>query len=359
MEMSLGLRDILSMYIQSIKQNKFIQEYDVTSIGNWLLEHHQPFINEFANSHTKPSYRLQSKRTYIKNRINDLVELELMRLAGTTQSEKNNTDKQLYSFTKEGYIFAWLLEAKYAKDKERRAVAVECFFRELCTYSIHSDSSFTFCFIKYVERCSEEGVFTEYGEEDLEHIIELFPITKNYFRFYRLLFLCGLYTNEKSSRIILEIIQELDEETKQLIQCQLKLDIESNYYDGMGASKDWEIRRFDNIANYDVVTLQGYCLECKLMLPYDMDLFQFLNLGSRPKCYSHDGSLLVTCTLTCPNCNREDCRFVIPIWYVPTRIIKSVTSIEYLERCYNNIQTKGDKIDPSTQISTEYQIINK
>jgi hypothetical protein len=124
------------MYIQSIKQNKYIQEYDVTSIGNWLLEHHQPFINEFANSHTKPSYRLQSRRTYIKNRINDLVELELMRLAGTTQSEKNNTDKQLYSFTKEGYIFAWLLEAKYAKDKERRAVAAVFFKRTV--YIFHT-----------------------------------------------------------------------------------------------------------------------------------------------------------------------------------------------------------------------------
>ena len=354
---SQALRDILSMYIQSIKQNKSIQEYDVTSIGNWLLEHHQPFINEFANSHTKPSYRLQSRRTYIKNRINDVVELELMRLAGTTQSEKNNTDKQLYAFTKEGYIFAWLLEAKYAKDKERRAVAVDCFLRELCTYSIHSNSSFTFCFIKYVERCSEEGVFAEYGEEDLEHIIELFPITKNYFRFYRLLFLWGLYTNQKSSRIILEIIQELDEETKQLIQCQLKLDIESNYYDGMGASKDWEIARSDNIQNYDVVTLQGYCLECKMMWPYVMDLFQFLKMGSKPKCSTPTGDIVITSKLICPNCNREDCRFIIPIWYVPTSMIKSVSSIEYLERCYNNIQTKGDKIDPSTQISTEYQII--
>jgi hypothetical protein len=96
---SQALRDILSMYIQSLGQNKSVQEYDVTSIGNWLLEHHQPFINEFASSHTKPSYRLQSRRTYIKNRISDLVELELMRLAGTTQSEKNNTDKQLYAFT--------------------------------------------------------------------------------------------------------------------------------------------------------------------------------------------------------------------------------------------------------------------
>ena len=115
---SLALRDILSMYIQSIKQNKSTQEYDVTSIGNWLLAHHQPFINEFDNSHTKPSYRLQSRRTYIKNRINDLVELELMRLAGTTKSEKNNTDKQLYAFTKEGYIFAWLIKAKYAKDEK-------------------------------------------------------------------------------------------------------------------------------------------------------------------------------------------------------------------------------------------------
>src|SRR5215831_16301458 len=100
--MSLGLRDILLMYIQSIKQNKSIQEYDVTSIGNWLLEHHQPFKTEFDNSHTKPAYRLQSKRTYIKNRINDLVELELMRLAGTTKSEKNNTDKHFMPLQKRG-----------------------------------------------------------------------------------------------------------------------------------------------------------------------------------------------------------------------------------------------------------------
>lgn len=354
---SQALRDILSMYVQSLGHNKSVQEYDVTSIGNWLLNHHQPFVNEFANSHTKPSYRLQSKRTYIKNRINDLVQLGLMKSTGTTQSEKNNTDKQLYAFTKEGYIFAWLLEAKYAENKNRRAIAIENFFRELSTYSIDSNSSFTFCFVKYVERCSEEGVFAEYNVEDIEDIIELFPITENYFRFFRLLFLCGLYTNEKTSRIILEIIQELDEETKDLIKCQLKLDIESNYYDGMGASKDWEIARSDNIQNYDVVTLQGYCLECKMMWPHLMDLFQFLKMGSESKCSTPNGDLVITSKLICANCNREDCRFIVPIWYVPTGIIKSVTSIEFLESIYENIQTKGNKVDPSTQISNEYQII--
>ena len=338
------------MYIHSLGHNKSVQEYDVTSIGNWLLNYHQPFVNEFSKSHTKPSYRLQSKRTYIKNRINDLVQLGLMKSTGTTQSEKNNTDKQLYAFTKEGYIFAWLLEAKYAEDKNRRAIAIENFFRELSTYSIDSNSSFTFCFVKYVERCSEEGVFAE-------DIIELFPITENYFRFFRLLFLCGLYTNEKSSRIILEIIQELDEETKDLIKCQLKLDIESNYYDGMGASKDWEIARSDNIQNYDVVTLQGYCLECKMMWPHIMDLFQFLKMGSKPKCATPCGDMVITSKLICPNCNREDCRFIVPIWYVPTDIIKPVTSIEFLESIYEVIQTKGNKVDPSEQISNEYQII--
>lgn len=353
---SQALRGILSMYIQ-LGQNKSVQQYDVTSIGNWLLNNHLPFVNEFANSRTKPSYRLQSKRTYIKNRINDLVQLGLMKITGTAQSEKNNTDKQLYAFTKEGYIFAWLLEAKYTTDKNIRAIAIESFFRELSKYSIDSDSSYTFCFVKYVERCSKEGVFAEYTGEDIENIIKLFPITENYFRFFRLLFLWGLYTNQKTSRIILEIIQELDEETKELIKCQLKLDIESNYYDGMGASKDWEIARSDNIQNYDVVTLQGYCLECKMMWPYVMDLFQFLSIGSKPKCYSPDGTIITTGKLICPNCNREDCRFVIPIWYVPTGIIKPVTSIEFLESAYEVIQTKGNEVDPSTQISNEYQII--
>jgi hypothetical protein len=104
----------------------------------------------------------------------------------------------------------------------------------------------------------------------------------------------GLYTNQESARIILEIIDELDQEKRKLVLLQLKLDIESNYYDRMDATHDWELKRYYNITNERVVTIEGYCLECRSKFPFEMDIIEFLGTGSHPKCYSPDGALFQT-----------------------------------------------------------------
>jgi hypothetical protein len=350
-------RDILSWYVKSLKQNKIIGVFDFKTIGYWLLDHNQSFIHEFTNSQARPSYHLHSKRTFILYRLNELIELGLLEERGNAPSEKNQLDKKTYAFTKEGCIFAWLIEAKYAENNNRRSVAIESLFRELSSYVIESDSSFTDCFVKYVNQCIEQGAFAEVDAEYIDDIIKLFPITQNYFRFFRLQFLYGLYSDQQFSRIFLKIVEESDEESQSLMLLQLKLDIESNYYDGMGTSKEWEKERYDSIQDHDVVTLQGYCLECKRLWPYRMNIFEFLKLGTKPKTYAPDGGILITSKLICPNCNRPDCRFVVPVWYVPTGFTKPVTSIEYMERAYDIIQTKGNIIDPSTQISDETQKI--
>ena len=88
-----------------------------------------------------------------------------------------------------------------------------------------------------------------------------------------------------------------------------------------------------------------------------MNIFHFLKLGTDPKCYGPDGGTIITGKLICNNCYKPNCRFVVPIWYVPTDFIKPVTTIEYLERVYDNIQSKGSKIEANKQISDEFQKI--
>jgi hypothetical protein len=94
---ALACRDILSWYTKLTAKEEQIQDFDTTKVGHWLLEHHQPFIDDFTRppeSHTRISYRLQSKRPYIKNRINDLLGLGLIEERGTTLAEKGVVKKR-------------------------------------------------------------------------------------------------------------------------------------------------------------------------------------------------------------------------------------------------------------------------
>lgn len=71
-------RDILSWYVESVYKAQPVEGFRHRDLGNWLLNNHLPFRDEFAGSHTKPSYRLHSKRTYIQSRINELVDLRII-----------------------------------------------------------------------------------------------------------------------------------------------------------------------------------------------------------------------------------------------------------------------------------------
>jgi len=218
---ALACRDILSWYAKSIAKNEPIQDFDTTRVGYWLLYHHQPFIDDFSRppeSHTKHSYRLQSKRPYIKSRLRDLLELGLIEERGTILAEKGVVEKQLYAFTKEGCLWSWLIEARYAANEDRRSVAVNNFFGELSAFVVDFHTSFTDAFIEYVNRCTNEGLFTELDEDYFNYLLQnLFPLTQNYFRFFRFSFLAGLYTNEDMSRILIDIIEKLDEDTQALV----------------------------------------------------------------------------------------------------------------------------------------------
>jgi DNA-binding Lrp family transcriptional regulator len=360
---ALACRDILSWYAKSTATKEPIQDFDTTKVGYWLLDHHQPFIDEYSkppDSHARISYRLQSKRPYIKNRLKELLELGLIEERGTILAEKGVVEKQLYAFTKEGCLWSWLIEARYAANEDRRSVAVNNFFGELSAFVVDFHTSFTDAFIEYVNRCTNEGLFTELDEDYFDYLLQnLFPLTQNYFRFFRFSFLAGLYTNEDMSRILIDIIEKLDEDTQALVLMQLKLDIESNYYDEMNTSKDWESHRYDNISDHTVVTLQGYCLDCKSIWPFTYGIFDFLKSGSKPWCYAPDGSIYMTTKIECPNCKKPRSRFGIPILYIPTRAFgeKRAVSPEEIEKAYDIIQNNTPRIERSSLLEREHQHI--
>jgi hypothetical protein len=367
-------RDILRWYIQSVDKAKLIEEFRHSDLGNWLLDNHIPFRDEFAGSHTRPSYRLHSKRTYIQSRLNELIDLKVIEKKGSTRAEKNKeVEIPLYSFTQFGKILAWLLEAKYsANSTSIRSNAIRMFFKELSSYVNTScgASSFVDFFATFFKQCIEEGVHNSIDNDYLEMFINLLPTDTNLLPQHFLLFLrqfifAGLYINEECAKIFQELIEESDDPTKELIFLQLKLDIESYYHDGMGPTLEWEIERREFINDPATVVVQGYCLECKLKTVFKVSLLDFLKMGGpgHAPAYSlkgdpvdgdpfpdinSDGMLGVLFRIIPnPGCNikyKKNTRGLLPVLYVPPRFLSPhVLSPEFMEQIFQDLfpQTKG------------------
>src|SRR5215204_7821209 len=85
----------------------------------------------------------------------------------------------------------------------------------------------------------------------------------------------------------------------------------------------------------------------------------FLNIGSKPHCYSPDGNLYITAKLRCPNCNKPHSRFGVPVLYAPTRAFgeKLRISPEQIEKHYETIQTKTPRVEKSTLVIYKLYIV--
>jgi hypothetical protein len=371
-------KSILRWFVESFRKGQPIEEFRFTELGNWLVINHRQFREEF-DSHTKKSYRLTKKRTFIQSRLEELIELGLVEEKGTVKAEKTKESISLYSFTQFGKIFAWLLDAKETtEDKNIRSHAMEIFFRELSTYvnTNYGASSFVDLFTNFFKQCIEEGVHNGISNDYLEFFINLLPPTisstfrgflpQQFLRFLRQLLMVGLYTNQDCARIFLELIEESDEQTKELILLQLKLDIESYYHDALGPNLEWEKDRRKYIGDPYNIVVQGYCLECKLKTVYVLGLQNFLyelsGIGVIPSSADSKGEKPVRRDLPLPEiqdravsirymtysnqyCNikyNPNASGIIPILYIPPQYLDTRGfSPEYIEEIYDLLKVKG------------------
>lgn len=295
-------QDIL---LWSIAEERKPAPFRFTDIGNWLIEHHRPFREEYANSHIPKSFRLHSKRTYIQDRINDLVDLYLINKYGTVKSRKNNTDTPTYYFTEDGIYFAWLIKARNAKGKDRPR-AIDMVFNKLMSNLSINDSSFTLFIIKLLTKCKEKGIFPSLIDDEKLILIGMFPLDTNSTFLRRLL-------SSQARTVFVETIKELDNKTQKLFLFQFKLDIESRFTEYF-TKEEWEVIRYHNIQDYTKLTLQGFCENCGLY-PFQLDVFEFLRLPLFYTLSPDTKRLLSLKKMDCKKCHKPDSFEIVPTWY--------------------------------------------
>jgi hypothetical protein len=322
------LREILTWGTEKFDEFRF------TELGKWLIGNYRPFKDEFAGSHIPNSYRLHSKRNYIKSRMEDLIGLGLIEQHGTAKAEKNQSDTPIYKFTFGGHIVgAILIASKTSQQESTQNSATSKAVLLISAYLKYNKVS-TFLFLSnFFAKCEQEQ---RYGDYSFIHMLRvlfsyIYHSGELNLRQARLAIMCIPTLYDDLEDIFFQTLNELDKQTRNLLLLQFKMDVEADHsYEHMDPEsiREWELMRFENIQNYSKVTLSGYCKECKLSYPFVMDVFAFIRLpdifgvehGIDPDTMQIEESTAVVQKIDCFKCGKESCLIIIPNWYAVDKV---------------------------------------
>lgn len=298
-------RDILSWVINTSNPTVTgdYKKFRFSELGNWLIDNHKLFRQEFASSRLPKSYRLHSRRNFIQDKIDFLIDLGLIYKEGTVKAEKNNSRVPIYSFSKEAILLGYLIKARMHKGEKRRT-AINTI---LSSFSFFDPGNSQHRVLSiFVKKCMEREVFGNLEDDNVLYVlISCLPDQRLFGVLRQLVFL-----HTKLKDIFVESIKELNEIDRELVLFQIKLDVEREVT--FFASKEWEIMRLKNIQDLANVILQGFCDKCDKVYQFKYDLFQFLdlpdtrtiNIDQRPKIQ----------TINCIKCGAKNAMDLIPSW---------------------------------------------
>jgi hypothetical protein len=276
-------RDIISMWFELRLKANNEDEFNITDIGNHLLKHHRPFINEFASSRMNPSNRLQTKRTYIEKRIKELITVGIIYSDRLTKAQKNDTKTPIYKFTLEGKVLSWLIACEKKEDEGNvRAKYIDLFASELLPLLSKLDSGILTKFmVDFFTRALEEhkrelvldffeNTFDSLNEDDLYDA-----------RFYFL----RLATRTEGTKLLLDTLYSYDKKKQELVLFQIKMDLECVIGTFMNGEfkQDWEVKRYHNVENPYIATSLMLCEECGTQYVDQIEILSFLGIRGSDK----------------------------------------------------------------------------
>ena len=95
----------------------------------------------------------------------------------------------------------------------------------------------------------------------------------------------------------MDILNNLDQETKSLLLFQIKLGVEDYYYMRY-SNREFELLRFHQRNNYEKIVIQTRCIECNSYFPKIVNISNFLE--------HHMGLMDESQKFDCPKCNQNN-----------------------------------------------------
>jgi hypothetical protein len=106
-----------------------------------------------------------------------------------------------------------------------------------------------------------------------------------------------VFSKPKIKSLILDIINNLDQETRSLLLYQIKLGIEDYYYMRY-TNREFEVSRFHHRTNYEEIVIQTKCIECNSYIPKTVSISNLIE--------HHMGLMDESQKFECPKCTQNN-----------------------------------------------------
>ena len=280
--------------------NKLMEtsQFRYTQLINWLIDNHRPFIEEYRGSKIPRNYRTHSKRSYVKQRLQNLEELGIIKTIGKVESRKNKTQTDLYSLTIYGLVttFTYVYGRHYrtelttkvnsrgqvVTDNEKiyefEKTALERQRRLLVDFWMYlffiTESSLSYFLIDFIAHAVTD--FNSFRDFFLMLLDNYFTNNLRKIRGYFLLL------NSKDPAMynyFLKTLEKLDEDIRVQFLIQLKSDTESNLANNrFKLPEDWEETRLNYINDCRALIVIGQCHKCDSEQTLKINVYEFLDL---------------------------------------------------------------------------------
>jgi hypothetical protein len=239
-------------------------------LAKWLMDNNSEFINRYKDLSTKTTKyanRIENTRRRTKDKVNHLVDLELMRIAGHEKELKGTDTIPVFKYTKMGHFFALLIESY---DPNKRANAVDEIY-DLFVNSMFSikenSSSYAIFYNNFFKKSKENNFFGDIIGM-FRQILDSGEVIMTAEMLFRLCFVSPRFQDQEKERLFLSIwaltIRSLDQKTRELVYYHLKLEIERRMEKLVIDGKQFEELQYRYRDRVDTVILECFCENCDL-----------------------------------------------------------------------------------------------
>lgn len=286
-----------SLVLKRSHSNNRALSFTRWEITNWLTASDKDHVNQYIKN------RIGRIKKTVNIKLKNLVQLQLLEVAGNKPIAKGSGTTPSYQFTEYGYLLAWIVES-FDSNASQEVICNEI-YNQLCNISTVDDNIFstsTSIFISnFFKKCKERGAFNNIVilfRETLtmvdRSIVRMEDLVQ---RVLRLNFK-DIERRTFFNNLFDETINELDLQTKKLVLYNLKLDIEKRMKEAVTDFKGFEKMRFRLKGFADSIALESYCIICDHYIAIELELLDY-----RRRTVESDLGII---TVKCPLCGMDN-----------------------------------------------------
>jgi hypothetical protein len=290
-------QDILAYYSEVIiPKNK--SSFTFYELIEWIIDYNDEISNDYKHLSTRnvpKRNRISDRWDRVKNRIEELKSLGLIKEIGTAKTSKGGTTS-IYQFTDAGVMVILLIQLDGIDDEDNRNKTIEQIYHLICnSFSTNQSSSDRYT-LSVIQQLWEKKFFVSYLVALARSIGIQQPVFSKNIQFQ-------IPTDKDFATIKNKALTQLDENQKKFILYALKIVTEGSFFKNSQNQKGYEDASFRARGSAEQLAVEGYCGKCNLYFPLIIRTVDYFNIPGHHK----------STVLTCVKCKSPD-SMSIPIY---------------------------------------------